>query len=267
MNSNKEIKEIVKKKYGEIAALSGETCCGPTCGTSCGSGDPGVNFSEGYEQIDGYVPDADLGLGCGLPTETAGIKPGDTVLDLGSGAGNDIFIARAETGPSGRLIGLDMAPEMIEKARENARKMDFENVEFHLGEIEEMPLQDNEVDVVVSNCVLNLVPDKAAAFTEINRVLKPGGHFSISDIVLEGELPPILEQAAIAYVGCVAGAQQKEQYLKTIQDAGFKQVAVLKSRVIDLPEDLLESILGTDETRVFLDSGVRVLSITVRGVK
>ncbi len=267
MNSNKEIKEIVKKKYGEIAAMNTGSCCGPTSGTCCGPGDPGVNFAEGYDQLDGYVPDADLGLGCGLPTETAGIKNGDTVLDLGSGAGNDIFVARAEAGPSGRLIGLDMAPEMVDKARENAQKMNFNNVEFHLGEIEDMPLQDNEVDVVVSNCVLNLVPDKAIAFAEIHRVLKPGGHFSISDIVLEGELPPVLEQAAIAYVGCVAGAQQKDQYLQTIQGAGFSQVEVLKSRVIDLPVHLLESILGEDETSVFLGSGVRVLSITVRGVK
>ncbi len=158
MNSNKEIKEIVKKKYGEIAQQAG-SCCGPTCGTGCGTGDSGVNFSEGNDQIDGYVPDADLGLGCGLLTETAGIKEGDTVLDLGSGTGNDIFVARAETGFTGRLIGLDMAPEMVEKARKNARRLGFDNVEFHLGEIEEMPFPDNEIDVVVSNCVLNLVPD------------------------------------------------------------------------------------------------------------
>jgi arsenite methyltransferase len=266
MNSNKEIKEIVKKKYGEIATQAG-SCCGPTSGTCCGTGDPGVNFSEGYEQLDGYVPDADLGLGCGLPTETAGIKVGDTVLDLGSGAGNDLFVARAETGPSGRLIGLDMAPEMVEKALENANRMGFDNVEFHLGEIEEMPFPDNEVDVVVSNCVLNLVPDKAAAFAEIHRVLKPGGHFSISDIVLEGELPPALEQAAIAYVGCVAGAQQKGEYLHTIEEAGFANVEVLKLRVIELPTALLESILGEDGAGLFLDSGVRVLSITTRSKK
>lgn len=266
MNSNKEIKEIVKQKYGEIATQAG-SCCGPVCGTGCGPGDPGVNFSEGYDQLTGYVPDADLGLGCGLPTETAGIKKGDTVLDLGSGAGNDIFVARAETGSEGRLIGLDMAPEMVAKAEANARKLGHENVEFILGEIEDIPLAEGVVDVVVSNCVLNLVPDKAAAFSEVYRVLKPGGHFSIADIVLEGVLPQALVQAAIAYVGCVAGAQQKEEYLQTIDGAGFSNVKVLKSREIVLPVPLLESILGEEETKEFLESGVRVLSVTVWGEK
>jgi arsenite methyltransferase len=266
MNSNEQIKEIVKRKYGEIAKQEG-SCCGTVCGPGCGPGDPGVNFSEGYDQLAGYAPDADLGLGCGLPTETAGIKNGDTVLDLGSGAGNDIFVARAEAGSEGRLIGLDMAPEMVEKAKANAQRLGCENVEFILGEIEEIPLSADEVDVVVSNCVLNLVPNKAAAFAEVYRVLKPGGHFSISDIVLEGVLPEALEKAAIAYVGCVAGAQQKEEYLRTIEEAGFVNVDVLKSRVIELPVPMLESILGAEEAKGFLDSGVRVLSVTVWGQK
>ena len=262
MTSNHEIKEIVRKKYGEIAQQSGSCCAG-----GCGGDTEMVNFAEGYDQLDGYVPGADLGLGCGLPTETAGIQPGHTVLDLGSGAGNDIFVARAEAGPEGRLIGLDLAPEMVEKARANAAQLGYDNVEFILGEIEEMPLPDDQVDVVVSNCVLNLVPDKAAAFGEIRRVLKPGGHFSISDIVLEGELPSDLKDAATAYVGCVAGAQQRDTYLQTIADAGFRNIKVLKSRVINLPVPMLESILGKEGTKSFLDSGVAVLSITVRGEK
>lgn len=258
MVQNENIKEIVKQKYGEIASTSGSCCPGSGC---CDT--EMVNFAEGYEKLDGYVADADLGLGCGLPTKTAGIRPGDTVLDLGSGAGNDIFVARAETGPEGRLIGLDMAPEMVDKARENADRLGFKNVEFILGEIEEMPLADDLVDVVVSNCVLNLVPNKQTAFEEIRRVLKPGGHFSISDIVLEGELPKALEQAAIAYVGCVAGALQREDYLQVIAEAGFKGVDVLNSREIELPESLLVGILGAEGVAEFRDSGVKVWSVTV----
>ena len=262
MNSNNTIKEIVKKKYGEIASASGG-CCGS--GSNCCGPDEMVNFAEGYDQLDGYEKDADLGLGCGLPTETAGIKNGDTVLDLGSGAGNDIFVARAEAGSEGRLIGLDMVPEMVDKARKNARKLGHQNVEFILGEIEEIPLGENEVDVVVSNCVLNLVPDKLKAYREIRRVLKPGGHFSISDVVLEGTLPAALEEAAIAYVGCVAGALQKAEYLQVIGKAGFQNVEVLKTRTINLPRPMLESILGQEGATAFLASDVRVLSVTVRG--
>ncbi len=261
MNSNK-FKEIVKHNYGEIARQSGGCC-----GVGCGSDRDNISFSEDYGKLEGYLADADLGLGCGLPTETAGIEKGHTVLDLGSGAGNDIFVARAEAGPDGRLIGLDMVSDMVDKARGNAAGLGYDNVEFILGEIEEIPLPDAEVDVVVSNCVLNLVPNKAKAFGEIHRVIKPGGHFSISDIVLEGELPQALAEAAIAYVGCVAGAQQKDTYLKTIEEAGFREIEVLKSREIKLPESLLESILGKEEARQFLDGGARVLSITVRGVK
>lgn len=261
MSSNK-VKEIVKEKYGQIARDS-EGCCG----VSSGCGSEVISFSEGYEKLDGYMADADLGLGCGLPTETAGIIEGHTVLDLGSGAGNDIFIARSETGPEGRLIGLDMVPDMVDKARENVAKLGFDNVEFILGEIEEIPLDDGEVDVIVSNCVLNLVPNKVTAFAEMYRVLKPGGHFSISDIVLEGQLPKALEEAAIVYVGCVAGAQQRDEYLGNIERAGFRDVEVLKSREISLPEGLLGSVLGEEGLASFLASEVRILSITVRGVK
>lgn len=262
MNSEKDLKEIVKRKYGEIAA--GASCCGDN-GSSCCGPDIGLDISERYEGLDGYTADADLSLGCGMPTATAGISTGDTVLDLGSGAGNDVFVALSLVGPGGRVIGLDMVPEMVAKARTNAERLGHPNVEFILGDIEDMPLPDASVDVVISNCVLNLVPDKAVAFAEMRRVLKPGGHFSISDIVLEGELPEALREAAIAYVGCVAGALQRDDYLRIITEAGFRNVEVLKTRPIDLPVSLLDGILGPDGTRAFLDSGVRVLSVTVRG--
>ncbi len=260
MKLNEEIKEVVKKKYGEIAT-GGGGCCG-----SAGCGDSElVGFADSYDGLAGYDRDADLQLGCGLPTATAGIRPGDTVLDLGSGAGNDAFVARAEVGPEGRVIGLDMAPEMVERARQNAARLGHGNVEFVLGEIEAIPLPDDSVDVIVSNCVLNLVPDKARAFGEVHRVLKSGGHFSISDIVLEGPLPEALAEAAAAYVGCVAGAMQKEDYLEVIRGAGFDKVEVLGSREIQLPDSLIESILGPGVWPQPGPQGFKILSITVRG--
>ena len=263
MKSADELKNIVKDKYGEIARQGG-SCCGPSgCCDSLG----GTSFAEDYRGLDGYFPEADLGLGCGIPTEFAGIETGQTVIDLGSGAGNDVFVVRALVGDTGRVIGLDMVPEMVDKAKTHAAKLQYENVEFHLGEIENMPLDSDLADVLVSNCVLNLVPDKGRAFAEIQRVLKPGGHFSISDIVLEGQLPAELEAAAVAYVGCVAGALQQQDYLETITAAGFKDLQVLKTKQITLPGALLEDILGPDGTRNFLDSGVRILSITVRAQK
>src|SRR3989338_2079512 len=180
------IKQTIKEKYGEIAKQSKEqnesSCCGAG---GCSTVDYAV-FSENYNQLEGYVPDADLGLGCGLPTAFALIKKGDTVLDLGSGAGNDCFVARALTGETGKVIGVDMTEVMIAKARENAEKLNFNNVEFRLGDVESLPIGGNRIDVVISNCVLNLVPDKEKAFAEMYRVLKPGGHFSVSDVVLKG---------------------------------------------------------------------------------
>ena len=186
------LKEIVKEKYGSIADQSREqnasSCCGASCG--CDTLDASI-MAEDYSKLKGYVPDADLGLGCGLPTEFALIKEGDTVVDLGSGAGNDAFVARSIAGANGKVIGIDMTEKMISKARTNAEKLGFNNVEFRLGDIEDMPLSDAIADVVVSNCVLNLVPDKVKAFAEVFRVLKPGGHFSVSDIVLEGDFPKV----------------------------------------------------------------------------
>lgn len=257
-----DIKRIVSEKYGEIARAGAKGCCGAE--GSCGSLAAG-SFAEGYDQLGGYVPEADLGLGCGLPTQGAFIRPGDTVLDLGSGAGNDVFVARALVGPGGRVIGVDMVPDMVAKAKANAAKLGADNVTFHLGDIEQLPLPDEHVDVVISNCVLNLVPDKARAFAEIFRVLKPGGHFSVSDIVLEGRLPEAMLAAAVLYVGCVAGAQQAHEYLATIRAAGFVDVEVRQRRRLDLPEDLLQQAVPADAVQEFRRSGAGVWSLSVFG--
>lgn len=262
MNSNpNKIKDLVKEGYGNIAR-TGDSCCGPQV---CCDNLSGVSFSEGYDKVEGYVADADLGLGCGLPTEEAFIKPGETVLDLGSGAGNDVFIASSLVGPEGRVIGLDMTEDMVTRARENAAKLGRANVEFVHGEIENIPLPDAEIDLVVSNCVLNLVPNKAKAFREIHRVIKPGGRFAISDVVLHGELPSDLAEASLMYVGCVAGAQQEAEYLATIAEAGFEEIAVEKSREIRLPEGVVAKVLGEDGAVNFQASGVKIMSITVTG--
>ncbi len=263
MKSADELKNIVKTKYGQIARQGG-TCCGPTgCGDTLG----GTSFAENYQGLDGYFPEADLGLGCGIPTEYAGLEAGQTVIDLGSGAGNDVFVVRAIVGKEGRVIGLDMVPDMVSKAKANAAKLNFDNVEFHLGEIEEMPLGDGIADVLVSNCVLNLVPDKQRAFTEIHRVLKPGGHFCVSDIVLEGDLPAELAEAAIAYAGCVAGAQRKDEYMDTIKAAGFDDASIRSTRQVHLPDQLLVDVMGAEAAAGLKDSGFGIYSITVVGYK
>ena len=261
MNTAQELKEIVRQKYGAIAeqmndGSSPDTACGcgpsttgPTscCDSSRTGGSTASNvpilMAQSYDELTGYAAQADLGLGCGLPTQFAKIKPGNVVVDLGSGAGNDCFVARAETGETGRVIGLDMTPAMIDRARQNAKALGFANVEFVYGDIEDMPLPRGLADVVVSNCVLNLVPDKQKAFSETYRILKPGGHFSISDIVLEGELPAGLQRDAELYVGCVSGAIQRQAYLNLVQAAGFENIIVQKERRIALPIDVLQQYL------------------------
>ena len=268
MNSEKDIKKSVRKKYGEIAMASDvvrSSCCAPVVG--CCDPIGGINFSDSYDQQPGYQEDADLGLGCGLPTAFSDIKPGQLVLDLGSGAGNDVFVARAQVGETGKVLGLDMAPEMVTKAEGYASKFGFSNVEFLLGEIESIPLNGDLVDVVISNCVLNLVPNKDQAFREIFRVLKPGGHFTISDVILEGELPEALAQAATLYVGCVAGAMQKVGYLEVIKKAGFQNLTIQKEKSISLPEPLLEKYLGAEKTEEFLKSDLGIFSITLSAFK
>lgn len=258
----KELKTIVKEKYTEIAN-SRSSCCGPSC---CEPGAETV-FSLDYKDMEGYEPDADLALGCGMPTEFAQIQQGDTVLDLGSGAGNDVFVARSLAGENGRIIGVDMTEAMIAKAEINRRKLGYDNVEFRLGDIEDLPLADNMIDVAISNCVMNLVPDKTRAYAEVYRVLKPGGHFSISDIVLVGELPPAIQKAAELYAGCVSGAMQKAEYLQVIEDAGFKNIQLQKEKLTELPDDLLLQYISQGDLDDFRATGSSVYSINVYAEK
>lgn len=259
------LKEIVKEKYGEIALQSSEY----NASTCCGAGPSGsyTIMSESYEHLKGYNPEADLSLGCGLPTQFANIQAGDTVIDLGSGAGNDCFIARAETGATGKVIGIDFTKAMIDKARRNAEKLGYNNVEFREGDIENMPVNDDVADVIVSNCVLNLVPNKRNVIQDIFRVLKPSGHFSISDIVLEGELPEGLKSAAEMYAGCVSGAIQKVEYLQLIKEAGFENITIQKEKPIFLPDNILIEYLTADALKEFLASGTGIYSITVYAEK
>lgn len=263
-----DIKKVVQEKYSQIATQTKEqnapSCCGAV---SCGSIVDYSIFSENYNEQEGYVPDADLGLGCGLPTEYAGIKQGNTVLDLGSGAGNDCFVARALVGEEGYVAGIDFTEAMVEKARENTRKLGYSNVDFILGDIENIPVRFGVVDVVISNCVLNLVPDKQKAFSEIYRVLKQGGHFCISDVVLQGELPNELRDDAAMYAGCVAGALQQDQYLGIIKEAGFINVDVKKAKKIELPDDLLLKYLTADKLVKFKNGETGIFSITVTAQK
>lgn len=263
MTRENELKEIVRQKYSEIAVQNKETNQSSCCGAGGCSTEVYNIMSEDYAELEGYNADADLGLGCGLPTKFALIKEGDTVIDLGSGAGNDCFIARHETGETGKVIGIDFTPAMIEKAKANAEKRGYTNVEFRQGDIEDMPVGGNIADVVVSNCVLNLVPNKAGVFKEIYRVLKPGGHFSISDIVLKGVLPEGLQHDAEMYAGCVSGAIQQNEYLGLIFSAGFEQVTIQKDKPIVIPDDILANYLSPEEINAFKQGETGIRSITV----
>lgn len=263
MQTEQELKELVRQKYSEIALQDKETNMSSCCGAGGCSTEVYNIMSDDYTKMEGYNADADLGLGCGLPTEFAQIKPGDTVIDLGSGAGNDCFIARAATGPTGRVIGIDFTEAMIDKARANVDKLGYNNVEFRQGDIEKMPVGGNVADVIVSNCVLNLVPNKNNVIKEIYRVLKPGGHFSISDVVLVGELPAKLRNVAEMYAGCVSGAIQKQVYLELIQNNGFKEITLQKEKPIVIPDDILSQYLSAEEIAEFKSSGTGIYSITV----
>jgi ubiquinone/menaquinone biosynthesis C-methylase UbiE len=267
MSSQENIKDLVRQKYSEIALQEKETNESSCCGAGCCSTDVYNIMTDDYSKMEGYNPDADLGLGCGLPTQFAKIKSGDVVIDLGSGAGNDAFIARHETGDTGKVIGIDFTPAMIEKARHNAEVRGFHNVEFRQGDIEKIPAGGNLADVIVSNCVLNLVPNKDGVFKEIFRVLKTKGHFSISDIVLEGELPRALKEAAEMYAGCVAGAIQKTDYLDLIENNGFTNVTIQKDKPIILPDDILSQYLSIEEIESYKNSGTGIRSITVYAEK
>jgi arsenite methyltransferase len=265
MQNDNSIKDMVREKYADIALQAKEqneaSCCG------VGVAGTYTIMADNYAHLPGYVADADLGLGCGLPTEFAHIQPGDTVLDLGSGAGNDCFVARAETGAAGKVIGVDFTPAMIERARRNAEQLGFNNVEFRQGDIEQLPVSDNAIDVVVSNCVLNLVPDKARVFAEIMRVLRPGAHFSISDVVLRGDLPDALRDAAEMYAGCVSGAMQMDEYLRLMEEAGFENITIQKQKPILIPDHILLEYLSADQLQAFTASPTGIFSITVYAEK
>ena len=267
METQEQIKEMVRKKYSEIALQDKDTNETSCCGSGCCTTEVYSIMTDDYAGMNGYSPEADLGLGCGLPTQFASIKKGDIVIDLGSGAGNDAFIARTETGESGKVIGIDFTEAMIDKARANADKLGFHNVEFRQGDIEHMPVSSGTADVIVSNCVLNLVPNKDAVFKEISRVLKPGGHFSISDIVLIGALPGKIQEAAEMYAGCVSGAIQKQAYLELIDINGFTNVMIQKEKLITIPDDILKNYLSVEEINEFRNSDSGIFSITVYAEK
>lgn len=267
MEHSEQIKELVKQKYSEIALQNKETNQSSCCGSGCCSTEVYNIMTDDYNEVAGYNRDADLGLGCGLPTQFAKIRKGDTVVDLGSGAGNDCFVARNEVGESGKVIGIDFTPAMIDKARANAEKLGFVNVEFRQGDIENLPVTSKTVDVVVSNCVLNLVPDKNKVFSEIYRVLRPGGHFSISDVVLTRSLPSALQHAADMYAGCVSGAIFKNDYLELIQNNGFESIIIQKEKPIVIPDDILSGYLNDAEIEELKSKDASIYSITVYAQK
>jgi SAM-dependent methyltransferase len=263
MSTDEQLKEIVRKKYSEIALQDKETNMSSCCGAGGCSTEVYNIMSEDYSALSGYNADADLGLGCGLPTQFAQIKKGDVVVDLGSGAGNDCFIARHEVGETGKVIGIDFTKAMVDKARANAEIRGFNNVEFRHGDIEAMPITSNVADVIVSNCVLNLVPNKDAVFKEIFRVLKPGGHFSISDVVLVGALPEGLRKDAEMYAGCISGAIQKEVYMELIHANGFDVVIIQKEKAIVIPDDILINYLTPAQIDDFKTGNTGIFSVTV----
>jgi arsenite methyltransferase len=266
----KDLKDKIKEAYSSVVKEESQTasCCSVDSGSSCcGPSNEPNGFSEDYSHLPGYNPEADYSLGCGIPVELAGIKEGQTVLDLGSGAGNDVFVARSLVGEKGRVIGIDMTPEMIERANRNKEKLGFDNVEFILGDIEELSLKENSVDTVISNCVLNLVSNKLATYQSIHKVLKQDGHFCISDVVLTGPLTEKMKNAVDLYAGCIAGAMVNDEYLETIRLAGFSSIEVKKEKIVYLPDSFLLKHLDEKELIEYRKTGVQVLSITVYGEK
>lgn len=266
-NNKDDIKELVKQQYNEVALLDTNEVSKCCCNPAAPSKKVFTIMSEDYSKLKGYEPDADLGVGCGLPTQYARIKEGDTVVDLGSGAGNDCFIAREEVGETGKVIGIDFAPNMLAKARSNAEKRGFKNIEFLEGDIENMPIENASVDVVVSNCVLNLLPRKDKIFKEIYRVLKPNTHFCVSDVVLNGVFPKEFTDNAAMYAGCIASAIQRDEYLEEIKKAGFKNIKVERTKTVEIPDDVLEEHLDKTTIEKYKAGNVGIYSITVTGIK
>ncbi|MEM7037057.1 MAG: arsenite methyltransferase [Bacteroidota bacterium] len=267
MNSAEEIKDMVREKYTIIAnqnpELNAVSCCGID---GCETLDYSI-FSEDYAEMSGYLEKADLKLGCGMPVEYAGLAKGQTVVDLGSGAGNDCFVSRAYVGEEGEVIGIDMTPVMIEKSKELAKELKLGNVKFRLGEIEALPMAANKADVVISNCVLNLVPNKEKAFAETFRILKPGGHFCISDVVTKGDLPAKLREAGELYAGCVSGALIKNEYLGIIHETGFQNVSIKAEKRIIVPDEILLNYIDASELEAYRASNTGIYSITVTAYK
>ena len=248
---DKKVKEFVKKRYGELAKTEGSCCSSTSCGPSIADVAKRIGYSE--EELRSIPETSSMGLGCGNPVALASVNEGETVLDLGSGGGIDAFLVAKKVGPRGRVIGVDMTPEMIDKARENAKKGNYENVEFRLGEIEHLPLEDDSVDVVISNCVINLSPDKEKVFQEVHRVLKHGGRIMISDLVTEGELPEEIRKSFDAWACCVAGALEKSEYLETIRKVGFQDVEIVSQSTYNI--DISRELSG------------KVTSVQVKGLK
>jgi SAM-dependent methyltransferase len=277
-----DVHKIVREGYAQVALQSG-SCCGGNKGANavgCGCGSPLISVeslskSIGYSDADiNAVPDgANLGLGCGNPIALASLKKGEVVIDLGSGAGFDSFLAAQRVGPKGKVIGVDMTPEMLDKARENARKGSYKNVEFRLGEIENLPAADNSADIIISNCVINLSDDKPRAFKEAFRVLKPGGRLVVSDIVMLKELPEFIQESIAAYVGCISGAIKKNTYLKAIKSAGFEDVKIVEESILPMKNasNALAAKLTADDIKTtpeqIKDTEGSIASIKVSGVK
>lgn len=242
-----EVRKVVRDGYAQVAK-GGSSCCAPQtpcCCTTNTATDISKKIGYADEDIQSVPEGANLGLGCGNPVALASLQEGEVVLDLGSGAGFDCFLAANKVGKTGKVIGVDMTPEMVEKARENARKGDYENIEFRLGEIENLPVADNHVDAIISNCVINLSPDKRKVFQEAFRVLKPGGRLMVSDMVMVSELPDSIKSSVAAYIGCLAGAIMQNEYLKGIESAGFNQVSIIDETSLASDHTLKDSILQT----------------------
>ena len=267
MENSEQLKNAVKEVYSEVSKQTKEknevSLCG--VGGDCCGFDYTI-FSEDYSSLNGYCKTADLGVGCGIPTQSISIKEGDTVLDLGSGAGNDCFIARKLVGEKGKVIGLDFTPNMLLKAWENLDKMGYNNVEFRFGDIENMPISDSIIDCVISNCVINLVPNKEKAFSEIYRVLKPNGIFSVSDVVLSKNVSDKIRNQIDLYAGCVSGAISKDDYFEIIKKAGFS-FDIKKEKEIELKKENLVKLLSEEDANEFIENDIHIYSITIVGKK
>ena len=263
----KDMRQKVQEKYGQIAVSSG-SCCGPKTSSCCATPSAedlsaGVGYSQA--ELESIPKEANMGLGCGNPVARASLRPGETVLDLGAGGGIDCFLAARRVGPEGKVIGVDMTAEMIHLARENARKSGLENVEFRLGEIENLPLADGSVDAAISNCVINLSSDKERVFREVFRVLKPGGRMMVSDIVLDGELSERVKESVVAYTGCIGGAMKRQEYLEAIAKAGFSQVEIVAETGI--PVDLWANLPAPKEESSLSRADIETALRTIASVK